>query len=179
MSKIHLPVKLDTSFATVVFLRNAAVVTPEFYLARKKQDIHTDSGEGLLKSSLWNGYGGKWKNGDSTIFHTAKRELFEESGGVVVDVKDLVLGARIEFFWPGNNEEKRKMEVFFFTAHLYSKYPEETDAMGAPELFTTHNAPYNEMMPGNSIVIFNIFAKKRVEGKMFFAQTEKGRVTFS
>lgn len=175
MSAISLPYKLDKSCATVVFLRNAAVITPAFYLAKKKQNIHTDEGKKLPASSLWNGYGGKWKKGDETIFHTAKRELFEETNGVEILIKDLVLGARIEFFWPGNTSKKRDMEVFFFTTHKYSKYPEETEAMGPPELFTTYDAPYGDMMPGDDIIISNIFAGKKVEGQMFFSLGEKGR----
>lgn len=165
---------LDESCATVVYLRNAAVVSPSFYLAQKKQNIHTHNGEELPESMTWNSYGGKWKEGDTTIYSTAKRELYEESGGVKVCACDLTLGARVEFFWPGNTTNTRNMEVYFFVAHIYSKYPEETDSMGKPELFTSYDAPYKEMMPADEIIIPIIMSGKSAEGSMFFQKNEKG-----
>jgi hypothetical protein len=167
--------KLDESFATVVLLRTAEVVTPRFYLARKKQNIHTNDGKELVDSTLWNSYGGKWQKGDKSIKATAKRELYEESGGVKVLLHDLMLGARIEFFWPGNESNVRDMEVFFFTAYKYSKYPQESDSMGPPQLFTAYSAPYKEMMPADDVIIPMLMSGKNARGQIRFTKNDEGK----
>ena len=173
MLTTHNRCNLNEDCATVVYLRNAAVVTPHFYLAQKKKNIHTEDGKELSKSTTWNGYGGRWQHGDNTILKTAQRELYEESGGVRVLIKDLMFGARIEFFWPGNVSRKRDMEVFFFTAYKYSKEPEATKEMGPPELFNVYEAPYKEMMPADEIIIPILMSGKIAQGKVYFQEDEK------
>lgn len=173
MSPLHIHYNLDEDCATVVYLRNAAVVTPHFYLARKKKNIHTEDGKELPNSATWNSYGGKWQQGDTSIFKTAQRELYEESGGVRVLLKDLMFGARMQFFWPANDSGKRNMEVFFFTAYKYSKEPKATAEMGRPELFNVHDAPYKEMMPADEIIIPILMSGKMAQGKVYFQEDEK------
>jgi hypothetical protein len=167
---------LDEGCATVVFLRNAAVVTPAFYLGMKKQNIHIADKE-IPDSTVWNGYGGKWQKRDKTISSTAKRELFEESGGVTVSKEDLTLGARVEFFWPGNVTKKRNMEVFFFVAHRYSQYPKETSEMGKPELFTVRDIWDIPMMPADRLIIPIIMSGKKVSGRVYFGKDDNGSTT--
>jgi hypothetical protein len=167
---------LDESCATVVLLRGGEVVKPHFYLAPKKQHIHTDKGKELCTPTMWNGYGGKWKKGDKNIYTTARRELYEESGGVRVRVKDLVVGARVKFFWPNNTTKVRDMEVFFFTTYLYSKYPEETEEMGYPRLFSVYEAPYKDMMPADDVIFPLILSGKTVTGEIHFKKDEDGKV---
>lgn len=164
----------DKRCASVVFLRGGEVVKPHFYLARKKQDIHTDAGKVLPKTTKWNGYGGKWRPSDKNIYTTAIRELREESGGVRVAKKDLFLGGRIQFFWPGNTTDVWDMEVFFFTAYKYSRYPEETEEMGAPRLFSVYNAPYDEMMPADRIIIPAIMSGKTIQDRVYFSDNGEG-----
>lgn len=166
---------LDESCATVVLLLGGEIVTPHFYLAQKKQNIHCNDGKEIPKTALWNGYGGKWKKGDRNIKATAVRELYEESGGVKVKQKDLKLCARVEFFWPDNGvKSKREMEVFFFTTYRYSKVPTETEEMGHPKLFCVRDAPFKEMMPGDATIIPIIFSGKTVTGKIHFGKNDEG-----
>lgn len=163
---------LDESFATVVYLRTGEVVTPRFYLARKKQN----SGTQEEKSTLWNSYAGKWQQGDRSIYATARRALFEKSGGVSAPpLADLTLGARIEIFLPGNVSNLRNVEVFFFTTYKYSKYPNESESMGVPELFTSYEAPYKEMMPADEIILPVLMSNKRIRGKIYFSENDEGK----
>lgn len=157
---------LDSRCATVVFLLNGG----QFYLAQKKDDIHQTKGDNLSGSARkWNGYGGKWQEGDQSIYHTAARELKEESS-VRVKEKNLHLVARIEFFWPGNMTYVRDMEVFFFTASEYFGVPSESETMGPPKFFSVHNAPYKQMMPADELIIRNIMNRKIVGGRIYFTK---------
>jgi NUDIX domain len=167
----------DERCATVLFLLEDCR-DPSFYLAQKKQDIHTDQGEVLSGTRKWNGYGGKWKSSDRTIFDTAARELFDESL-VRVKKEDLTLVARIEFFWPKNTTGKRDMEVFFFTAIQYSGDPQETPEMGSPKLFSVHTAPYGEMLPADEDIIRKIMYGNTVEGQVYFEKRKGENVVRS
>ena len=85
-------------FATVVFLvKRREDGTLWFYLARKKQDIHTKT-HTLTGSAMWNGYGGKLETEDNNSLRScAIRELLSESG-VHASVDDLVQTARLRFY---------------------------------------------------------------------------------
>lgn len=164
----------DERCATVVFLRGGEVVRPHFYLAQKKQNIHTNDGKTLPKSTMWNGYGGKWKPSDRGIYRTAIRELYEESGGVRVLRKDLFLGGKVKFFFPGNITNVWDMQVFFFWTYLYSKDPEETSEMGKPRLFSVLDAPYNEMLPADRFIIPAVISGRKIQGEVRFSKSEDG-----
>ncbi|MFA6608563.1 MAG: NUDIX domain-containing protein [Candidatus Paceibacterota bacterium] len=160
--------KLDAGCATVLFLLNKANES-EFYLAQKKQDIHKNNGEAIKKSPKMNGYGGKWEEGDESIFHTATRETFDECG-VAVKTKDLIPVGQVEFFWPGNVSHIRDMEVFFFLAKEYVGVPVESKEMGLPKLFSVNNAPYKQMMPADEFIVRNIMNSKIVTGRIHFTE---------
>ena len=160
---------LDSSFATVVLTLNKKDKN-EFYLSKKKGEIKTANNRKLPKSSKkWNGYGGKWEDVDETIFHTAARELKEESG-IVAEVEDLQPVSRVEFFWPGNMTTRRDIEVFFFLVSKYKGIPSASKTMEQPKLFTIKNAPFEEMMPADGLIISNIMRSKFVLGRIYFAK---------
>ncbi len=129
-------------------------------LARKKQPIHHEGGEISYSLGMWNGYGGKMEKTDATIFHTAVRECFDESG-VIVTEKDLSLRARVHFFTKKDDRFESFMEVSFFFAHIWKGEPQEGKEMGAPKFFQENEIPYHEMMPADKILFEYIFFGKR------------------
>lgn len=163
-------------FATVVFLiKKGDDGTLRFYLAMKKQDIHTN-GQTLAGSMKLNGYGGKLEPVDNnSLTACAIRELFSESG-VIAKEKDLIRGARIRFFL----EEKKDGNDFFMdvTFYLLGKYvgePIETTEMGPPKLFSVDDAPFEDMMPADKGIISCIMSGKEIHGKVFYAKNKQGQ----
>ena len=165
---------LGNTCATVVYLLKEENGITKFYLAQKKQDIHKNSGEVLSDSAIWNGYGGKWEDRDSTILDTAIRELKEEAG-VVAKQEDLIQVAHVNFFWPGNTTGVRDMEVTFYLLKKYEGNPIETKEMGPPQLFSLINAPYKNLLPADELIIRNVMDGKDVLGRIYFAK-EDGKI---
>ena len=146
--------------ATVVPLLNEK---GEICLARKKQAIHKD-GEAITYSlSMYNGYGGKKEDGDISIFDTAVRELFQESG-VVARKEDLIETLTVHFFIDNQSGERALfMVVSFFMLTTFSGTPKESDEMGPPIFFSKDALPYNEMMPADKILFQKIIKGEKAE----------------
>jgi len=72
-------------------------------------------------SGKWNGYGGKSEPTDKSIFHTACRELFEETGnGIVALPEDLIPKCEVDFFFYDNNTDVADWSVVFFLVKKFS-----------------------------------------------------------
>lgn len=147
-----------TRKATVVLLINKR---DEVCLSRKKQPIHHEGGSIEYSLETYNGYGGKQVTGDQTIFDTAIRELFDESGVVAIK-DDLEYVARVYFYRNKEGEEFEPfMDVSFFFLREWSGVPKESVEMGAPTFFSQDAIPYNEMMPADKILFEKMFNGER------------------
>lgn len=146
-----------TTEATVVLLRDG---DGRVCLARKKQAIHHEGGAIEYSLGMYNGYGGKVDVGDATIFHTAVRELFDESG-VKASLHDLKLAARVYFYVKKEDILVPFMDVSFFFLDTWNGDPKEGDEMGAPTFFAAHEIPYHEMMPADKTLFMNMLGGAR------------------
>jgi 8-oxo-dGTP diphosphatase/8-oxo-dGTP diphosphatase/2-hydroxy-dATP diphosphatase len=141
--------------ATVVLLEDG---DGKIALARKKQPIHHDSGVIEYSLGRYNGYGGKKEKEDTTIFATAVRELYDESG-VIAREADLTLALRVYFSIKGKNELKEPfMIVSFFVLRTWEGIPVEGSEMGPPTFFDRESIPFEEMMPADKLLFEKIFA---------------------
>lgn len=113
--------------STIVF----PVRNNQIFLANKKRGF----GAGFL-----NGYGGKQQPEDSTIEHTAVREM-EEEGGVVTSPNNLEKVAVINFF----EEDAEIFECHVFFCREWKGEFCETEEMGMPQTYPISNPPYDEM----------------------------------
>jgi hypothetical protein len=125
-------------------------------LARKKQAIHHEGGTLEYSLGMYNGYGGKMEEFDSTIFHTAIRELHDEAV-VSADVSDLKLVLRVYFFVMKDGDSVPFMDVSFFFLYKWQGDPSESSEMGEPHFFQKNEIPYNEMMPADKILFETMF----------------------
>lgn len=112
----------------------------------------------------WNGFGGKVHEGE-TIEETAKREMEEESGIKVEEIKKRGV-ITFEFKNPpiGGPE---KIEVNFFEATKYSGEPIETDEM-KPQWFLLSEIPFDSMWPDDPYWMPLFLAGKNFGGKILF-----------
>ena len=119
--------------STIVF----PVKDNKIFLANKKRGF----GTGFL-----NGYGGKQQPEDSTIEHTAVREM-EEEGGIVASLEDLEKVAVINFF----EEDNEIFECHIFFCHNWRGEFQETEEMSAPQAFDILNPPYDKMWDADRV----------------------------
>ncbi|HBB44303.1 MAG: hypothetical protein UW27_C0001G0088 [Parcubacteria group bacterium GW2011_GWA1_44_13] len=162
-------------FATVIFLlKMGKDGVLRFYLARKKQDIHTN-GQALVGSMKPNGYGGKLEAEDNnSLTACAIRELFSESE-VTAKEEDLILAAHIRFFKEGSRDENDFfMDVSFYLLDKYIGEPAETAEMGPPQLYSVDDAPFEDMMPADERIISCIMSGKQMNGKVFYTKDLQG-----
>jgi len=87
----------------------------------------------------WNGFGGKVQ-GDESIKEAALRELEEEAGIKLLDIKKRGV---LTFDLP---TEENLLEVHIFSGSNFEGEPEETEEM-APKWFSHHEVPFNQMWP--------------------------------
>ncbi len=148
------------SQATVVLLRDGL---KRVCLARKKQRIHHSVGEIPYSLGVWNGYGGKSESEDDSIFHTAIRELRDESEGVRGNVTDLELVLRVHFYVKDKetSEHIPFMTVSFFFLDRWFGTPAESLEMGPPMFFDREDIPYDEMMPADKVLLEKMFAGEK------------------
>lgn len=111
---------------------------------------------------LWNGYGGKVDSGDTSVRHTAVREL-EEEVGLTVKQEDLCYHGYMTFVWesevPGLGvQTARKVVVHMYSTASWQGEPRESDAMGTPTWFSVTELPYNSMPPDNPNWLPLVFA---------------------
>lgn len=141
--------------ATVVLLEDSL---GRIALAPKKQAIHHENGQIEYSLGLLNGYGGKQEDTDPTIFDTAIRELFDESG-VRAEKVDLKYVLRADFSIKDKEGNKVPfMTVSFFIVKTWAGDPVEGDEMGVPVFFEKDAIPYDMMMPADKFLFQKIFA---------------------
>ncbi len=109
----------------------------------------------------WNGFGGKLNEGEN-IEGAAKRELFEESGLMAINIEKI---GTLDFIWQHKKEEI--WEVHIFTVTDFSGQPIETEEM-KPQWFDINHIPFETMWP-DDIYWFPLFLEnKKFEGKFLF-----------
>jgi hypothetical protein len=150
--------------ATILFLIDEE--NQKIWLAKKKRGF----GKGKF-----NGYGGKPNEEDRTIEETAIRETGEESGGVIVEVEDLIKVGVIDFYFPESNKQNNQ------TAHIYiaKKYkgtPQETEEM-KPELFDIDKIPYDLMWDTDQHWIPYILSGQKIFGRFLFEYINGQEIT--
>ena len=91
-------------------------------------------------SGKYNGFGGKVESGE-TIENAAARELSEECR-ITASVSDLLLAARLEFFFPAEPDWNQVVHVFL--AERWRGEPAETGEM-TPAWFGLDAIPYEQM----------------------------------
>lgn len=143
--------------ATVVFLINN---DGSICLARKKQAIHHEGGAIKYSLGMYNGYGGKMEESDETIYHTAIRELHDESS-ISASIDDLKLVSRVYFYVKKEENLVPFMDVSFFFLTVWNGDPCETDEMGPPQFFAPHEIPYSEMMPADKPLMESMISGER------------------
>lgn len=133
----------------------------EIILAEKKRGMGT---------GLYNGYGGKLEHSDKTIEHTAAREIKEESGGILVEIVDLVKMAEIEFYFTSKPEWNQRVHVYF--VYRWKGEPTETAEM-RPEKFLIANIPYARMWDSDRIWLPKILSGQRIKAKFYWKEDNK------
>jgi ADP-ribose pyrophosphatase YjhB (NUDIX family) len=113
----------------------------------------------------WNGFGGKVENGE-TIEAAAVRELREESGLMVEDVKK---SAVLTFKFPHKPEWDQIVHVF--TADAWAGTPMETEEM-KPEWFDIDKIPVDKMWTDDPHWLPHVLAGKFVTATFVFAPNE-------
>jgi len=153
---------------TVVFLRK----NKKICLAQKKEDIHNKTSRLEGTKGVWNGYGGSLDETDKDILHCAVREVKEESD-VDLSIHELIPAGRICFHWPVKDGKSNVMEVYFFFADHFSGEPKETKEgkMGPPKFFSRNEIPYEEMMPGDRLLIPRMLDGEFVQGRIYLGKT--------
>ncbi|MBI5650968.1 MAG: 8-oxo-dGTP diphosphatase [Chloroflexi bacterium] len=136
--------------ATLVFL----LKENQILLGYKKQ---------RFGAGKWNGFGGKIEDGES-IASAAARELREESS-VIVAPDDLILVARIEFFFPAKPEWDQIVHAFI--ARHWIGEPTESDEM-RPQWFDTNAIPYATMWADDQHWLPRVLRGARVNAKFTF-----------
>lgn len=134
-------------------------------LGRKMNKV----GAGML-----NGFGGKPEEGDISLFHTASRELYEETGyGIAAHPLDLRVYARIKFYF--YNSENPEWEVVFFLAPKFVGEAKSTTEMSDPvwckisELETL----YDEMLPADRQILTLLMRGEKFVGHVRFSADKK------
>lgn len=97
-------------------------------------------------AGLYNGWGGKHKQGDIMLEATALREFREETGGATFEIRDLEEVA-VVYFHQG-------VELVF-ECHVYFLYAwkgvlSDTPEMGRGRPFPCNDLPFDEMMAGDA-----------------------------
>ena len=71
------------------------------------------------------------------------------------------------------------MEVWFYFLDIWEGSPYEGSEMGIPQFFTPDTVPYEDMMPGDKVVILNMIAGEFMKGKLFLGKKdEHGKALF-
>jgi 8-oxo-dGTP diphosphatase/2-hydroxy-dATP diphosphatase len=113
----------------------------------------------------WNGFGGKVEKGER-IIDAAKREVLEETGAAVGDIKKVGV---IEFEFKGN-PEILKVHIFL-TSELVGN-PRETDEM-KPKWFHVDKIPFKKMWPDDEYWLPLVLAGKNIKAKFWFEGVDK------
>lgn len=150
--------------ATLVF----PIKNNEILLAKKMKKIG---------AGKWNGFGGKPEPLDTSIRHTACRELFEESGyGIVTTPENLIPKAVIDFFFFDNFSDEPNWSVAIYVVFDFSGTATGTEEMQNPTWFNLDSIPYNEMLPADRDFLPRVISSETTfTGKVRF-NTEMNQV---
>lgn len=140
--------------ATLVFLLRDG----EILLAMKKRGF---------AAGLWNGSGGKPKDGDKNIKETARRETREETTATPKKLKKVGV---LNFYF----EEKAdwNQQVHVYLSREWNGTPTETEEM-APKWFPLDQIPYDQMWEDDSLWLPKVLAGRIVEGFFLFDKNQK------
>jgi 8-oxo-dGTP diphosphatase len=129
------------------FVRDGQVL-----LARKMKKI----GKGK-----WNGYGGGIETGEDER-KACVREVKEETGGVIIEEKDLEKVADTYFHNTKEDGEKFICHVAVFFVSKWRGEVVNTDEMIEPTWFDFDKIPGTEMMPADAVWLPIIFSGKKI-----------------
>ncbi len=114
----------------------------------------------------YNGFGGKPKNHDKSIIHTAIRELKEESE-VKTSEQYMTKVGEITFIFPHNSAWDQVMHVY--EVARWEGIPKETKEM-KPEVFPLTNVPYDKMWEADQHWMPHVIEGKYVKAKFIYAE---------
>lgn len=140
--------------ATLVFLLRGQ----EILLAMKKRGF---------AAGLWNGSGGKPKDGDKSIEATARREVQEET---TVTPKKLKKVAVLNFYFQEKSEWNQQVHVYL--THEWDGIPTETEEM-APKWFAIEQIPYDQMWADDILWLPKVLNGHIIEGNFLFDEEQK------
>ena len=147
--------------ATVTYPINADSIL----LGRKMFKI----GAGML-----NGFGGKPEEDDISLWHTASRELYEETGyGIAVHPLDLKVYARINFYL--FNSKEPEFEVVFFLAPKFAGEAKSTKEMTDPSWYKIADLEtlYDDMLPADKEILSRMMRGEKFIGHVRFSEDQK------
>ena len=105
----------------------------------------------------WNGFGGKLEEGE-TIEESAIREMYEESGLQVSDLKQIGIN---RFYY---TEGDKLMETYVFVTDTFTGDPTESEET-LPKWFDIDKLPYDSMWPDDKF-----WMPYLLDGKIFEAE---------
>ncbi|MFZ5932560.1 MAG: 8-oxo-dGTP diphosphatase [Patescibacteria group bacterium] len=124
-------------------------------LAMKKRGF----GEGL-----WNGVGGKVKDGEG-VLSAAKREALEEIGVSIVSASQKAL---IHFYFPDDPKKKDwNQDVHVFLVNRWRGMPKETEEM-RPRWFDYAKLPFRKMWTDDVYWLLLVLSGKKIEAWFAF-----------
>lgn len=141
--------------ATLLFLLREN----QILLAMKKRDFGKD---------LWNGVGGKVKEGETTL-NAVIRETNEEIG-VEVEASNLFHHGDLAFEFPKKPEWDQTVAVF--STKQWKGEPSESEEM-QPQWFSFTEISYNKMWWDDKIWLPKLIEGKRFSGRFVFGEDEK------
>ncbi|MEK6885786.1 MAG: NUDIX domain-containing protein [Nanoarchaeota archaeon] len=133
----------------------------KIWLSRKKEG----QGAGNL-----NGFGGKLEPRE-TPEDAAVREIFEESDGIIVEKKDLIKRAQIDFHFPFKGEWNQRTHVYF--VKKWSGDFGETKEMAKAEPLDIKNIPYSKMWDSDKYWLPIILGGRRIRAYFRWKEDNK------
>lgn len=139
------------------------VTDSEVCLALKKKKI----GAGKL-----NGYGGGIEPGQ-TVIEAAADELYQETGGVTAEAKDLEKVAKMAFCNELSDGGFFVCTVHVFLVAKWQGIPGETEEMGKPEWFKKDCLPCDRMMPADRYWLPHVLAGTKLLGEARYSPKQE------
>jgi len=129
------------------------------YIFRGEDILLQKKAPGLFGAEKWNAPGGKVKFAESPE-KTAKREVKEETGLIVNDIKNVGV---LNFMEEGG----KWFAVHVFKTSSYSGEMKDSQE-GKLKWFSTKNLPYEEMWSDDKIWLPHLLANKTFQGAFLF-----------
>lgn len=144
------------------------IVNNQILLAIKKKKVG---------AGKWNGFGGKPEPSDMDIYHTAQRELFEETGcGISCHKNDLYPVGIVSFFFHKNETITPDWEVVIFFVKKFTGIATSTSEMENPMWFDFKKIPYENMMPADREFFPFVINEKHFTGIVRFDENQSAIV---